>query len=209
MLKFYYSKGSSAIAALILLEEVGAAYEAVEVSIAKGEHRSEAFLRLNPKGRIPALQTAEGVLTENPAILEYIAATHPQADMVPHGAFAQAQARARSAYLCATVHVAFAHLKRGTRWADQASAIKDMQGKVAENLRDCAQLLERELPLSPWALGARYSFCDPYLFLLDGWLRAAGETLDPTPKLATHHEAVRARPATQRALALHAIARDP
>ena len=109
MLKLYYSKGSSAIAAHILLEEVGADYDAIEVSIAKGAHRNPEFLSRNPKGRIPVLQTPDGVITENPAILEYIATTHPDAGLLPKSAFEQAQARSLAAYLCATVHVAFAH----------------------------------------------------------------------------------------------------
>lgn len=203
MLKFYYSRGSSALAAHILLEEVGAQYDAIEVSIAQGEHRSGDFLKLNPKGRIPALETPDGILTENPAILEYIAATHPEAGMAPSGLFAEAQARSLSAYLCATVHVAFAHLKRGHRWAEQESAIREMQHHAGGNLRACAAYLEAELPLSPWALGARYTFCDPYLFLLGGWCRAAGVALDETPRLMAHNTRIRARPATQRALAIH------
>lgn len=206
MLKFHYSRGSSALAAHILLEEVGADYQAIEVSIPKGEHRSADFLRRNPKGRIPVLDTPDGTLTENPAILEYIAATHPEAGLLTQSPFAQAQARALSAYLCATVHVAFAHLKRGKRWADGQSTIEDMQGKVRGNLEDCARYLEAELSLSPWAFGPRYSYCDPYLFLLGGWLGAAGGTLEGMPGLTAHAAAMRARPATQRALARHGIA---
>ena len=205
MLRFYYSKGSSAIAAHILLEDVGAQYDAVEISIPKGEHRSADFLRRNTKGRIPVLQTPEGVITENPAILEYIAATHPDAGLLPSGAFAQAQGRSLSAYLCATVHIAFAHHKRGNRWAQKASTLKDMQGKATDNLKACADYLEAGLPLSPWAFRSGYSFCDPYLFLLDGWLRRVGTTLDEWPKLKAHSDAMRARPATQYVLTLHGI----
>jgi len=202
-LVFCYSKGSSSRAAHILLEEVGAAYEAVEVPIANSAHRSVAFLARNPKGRIPVLETADGVLTENPAILEYIAATHQDAGCLPRGVYAQAQARSLAAYLCGTVHVAFAHHKRGARWATAPTSLEDMKAQAPRNLQDCAEHLEHTLALHPWALGETYSYCDPYLYLLEGWMAGVGGDLRAYPKLSAHAEAVRARPATQRVRALY------
>lgn len=203
MLKLYYSKASSALAAHILLEEAGTPYTAHEVSIAKGDHQQPAFHAMNPKGRIPALLTPDGVLTENPAILEYIAARNPQANLVPRGTFQQAQARSLCAYLCATTHVAFAHLKRGARWSHDLGAQHAMMQKVPENLRDSAGYLEANTSLAPWALGEAYSFCDPYLFLLGSWMDQAGLTLDAYPRLLAHQNAMLARPATRAALAVH------
>lgn len=205
MLKFYYSDGSSALAAHILLHEVATPHEAISVSIAKEEHRAPAFLRSNPKGRIPVLETPDGIITENPAILEYIAATAPDADYIPKGAFQQAQARSLCAYLCATVHVAFAHAKRGARWADADASLRDMQQIVPRNLTASADFLETDLPLGPWALGAEYSYCDPYLFLIGRWCAANGVTLEAFPKLKAHQDAMRARAATQAALTLHGL----
>lgn len=205
MLKLYFSKGSSALAAHIVLEETGVPFEAQEVSIPRGQHLETAFLRLNPKGRLPLLHTPEGLLTENPAILEYIAATHPDAQLMPSGAFDQAQARALCAYLCATVHVAFAHKQRGARWAQTAQALADMAQLVPQNLTQCAAHLEQHTSLAPWALGPRYSFCDAYLFLIGRWMGANGLDLAAYPKLAAHGAAMRARPATQAALKAHGL----
>ncbi|MEP6017561.1 MAG: glutathione S-transferase family protein [Paracoccaceae bacterium] len=205
MLKLYYSKGSSALAAHILLEETNAPYETQEVSIAKGEHLTSEFSILSPKRRLPLLQTPDGLLTENPAILEYIAATHPDCGLLPSGAFAQAQARSLAAYLCSTVHVAFAHNKRGARWSDDGPAIATMQAKVPDNLTAAAHYLESQFPNGTWALGDQYSFCDPYLFLLSEWMQPFELTLASFPKLAAHHAAMRARPATQKAMAAHGL----
>ncbi|MEP4197047.1 MAG: glutathione S-transferase family protein [Aliishimia sp.] len=205
MLKFFYSKGSSALAAHILLEEVGASYEAIEVSIPNGKHLTPEFLQLNPKGRIPVLATLEFTITENPAILEYIAATHQQGATLPKGHIRQAQARSLAAYLCATAHVAFAHKQRGPRWADQEASLKDMLTKVASNLHDCASFLEQGLNSRPWALGQTYSFCDPYLFLMDRWMSAADLSIKAFPKLSAHHEAMLSRPATQKVMDLHGL----
>lgn len=205
MLKLYFSKGSSALAAHILLEDANAAYSTQEVSIPKGEHHSSAFLKISPKGRVPVLETAEGAITENPAILEYIAASHPNANLAPSGIFEQAKARSLCAYLCATTHVAFAHKQRGARWVDDADAVKAMQQRVPQNMAESAAYLEAHIMKGAWALGDAYSFCDPYLFLVGRWMAACDLSLDPYPKLAAHHAAMRARPATMTALAAHGL----
>lgn len=203
MLTLYYSKGSSALAAHILLEDIKAEYTAIEVSISEEAHHNPDFLALNPKGRIPLLVTEHGPLSENPAILEYIAARYPEAGYLPKGEFDLAQARSLAAYLCSTVHVAFAHLKRGSRWAREARSISDMQQVAAQNLLDCAAYLENQLSLAPWALGAQFTYCDPYLFQVGRWMAGASLTLDGFPRLQAHHAAMMARPATLKVLEHH------
>lgn len=205
MLTLYYAKGSSALAPHILLEEVGAEYAVHEVPIAKGANTEPAYLEINPKARVPALMTPNGVITENPAILTYIAAIHPQAHMLPDTPFERAEADALCAYLCATVHVAFAHLLRGARWADSPEAHASMKAKVASNLRDCAEVVEHHHLKGPWAMGDRYTFCDAYLFLMPRWMEKAGVDLSDYPKLAAHHDAMLHRPATLAVMAIHGI----
>ena len=73
MLKIFIANGSISLASLILLEEVGAKYEAMLVDFSRDEQRQDAYLEINPKGRVPSLVTELGVLTETCAILVYIA----------------------------------------------------------------------------------------------------------------------------------------
>jgi glutathione S-transferase len=211
MFTLYYSQGSSALAPHILLEEAGAPYALVEVPLASGAHLQPPYLNINPKGRVPALATPDGVLTENPAILDYIARRFPTARLLPDTLFEQAQGQALSAYLCATMHVAFAHLQRAARWADDPAAQAAMRTKVAPNLADCAALIEAHyLPSSsadaPWVFGARYTLSDAYLFLAPRWLDKAGVSLEAYPKLAAHYQAMRERPATRAALDAQGLA---
>lgn len=202
MLKLYYSKASSALAPHILLEEVGADYRLHEVPLAKGAHKEPGYLAINPKGRVPALGTPEGIITENPAILNYVAATHPEAGMLPETPFMRAQADALNAYICATVHVAFAHKQRGARWADSEEAQKAMQAKVAENMAECAAIIDRHYIKGPWALGDRYTLCDAYLVLVSRWLGMVGVDFAPYPRLRAHRDALLERPATQAVMAV-------
>ena len=82
-MKLFYSRSSCAFAPHMLLFDAGADFEAVEVNFAANEQNSDAFLKINPKGRVPALDTPNGILTENPAILLYIAQTHPDKELAP------------------------------------------------------------------------------------------------------------------------------
>lgn len=205
MLTLYLSKASSALAPHILLEEAGAAYTTCEVPISEGAHRQPDYLRINPKGRVPALDTGRGIVTENPAILLHIAETHPATGLLPEDPVMRARGNALNAYICATVHVAFAHKQRGARWADDPAAQAAMQEKVAANLAECAALIEQTHADGPWALGEHYSFCDPYLFLVPRWLEKAGVPLARYPWLAAHRDAMLGRPSTRRVLAAHGI----
>ncbi len=77
MLKLFHAPGACSLASLIALEEAGADYELIRMSTRDGDQRKAEYLAINPKGRVPVLVTDQGVLTENPAILAYVAQTHP------------------------------------------------------------------------------------------------------------------------------------
>ena len=202
MLKLFYALGSCSLASHIALEEAGADYEGVAISTAAGDQRKPEYLAINPKGRVPALVTDRGVLTETPAILAFVAQSYPQARLAPlEDPFAFAQAQAFNSYLCATVHVAHAHKHRGYRWADDPAALAHMTRKVPEVEAACFQLIEDGLLTGPWVLGEAYSICDPYLFTLSGWLAGDGVDIGQFPKVADHAERMRARPAVRKVLA--------
>ena len=203
-LTFYYAKNSAAYAPHILLEDVGAVYEAIKIDFAGGEQRSAPYLQINPKGRVPSLITDQGILTETPAILAYIAQTHPEQGMAPETAFEFAVAQAFNCYIASTVHVAHAHKHRGARWADHASAHAHMRAKVHQNMTDCAAVIETHYLQGPWVLGNRYSMCDPYLALVTRWLGDDGVDVGQFPKIAAHNQAMRERPSMQTILRLHA-----
>src|ERR1700738_3967158 len=110
------------------IEEVGAPYEAVLVDFGSQAQRSPEYLAINPKGRVPALVTERGTLTETPGLLLFVAQLFPKAELAPFSdPFALAQVQEVNSYLCSTVHVAHAHRMRGTRWANGADAIEAMK----------------------------------------------------------------------------------
>ena len=202
MLRLFYSTGSCALASHIALEEAGAEYEAIRMDLRAGDQHKPEFLDLNPKGRVPALVTNLGVLTENVSILAFIAQSFPDARLAPIDPFGFGQVQAFNAYLASTVHVAHAHGPRASRWADDPAAQAAMREKVADNMATCFQLIEDEMFVGPWVMGEQYTICDPYLFTVSSWLEGDGVDIARFPRVAAHAKRMAERPAVRKALAL-------
>jgi glutathione S-transferase len=201
MLKLYYAPGTCALASHIALEEAGAAYTTERLDFKSNQQTSPEYLKVNPKGRVPALVGDHGVLTETPALLTYIAQSFPQAKLAPlDDAFAFAQVQAFNSYLCSTVHVAHAHKGRGYRWATEESSFADMKGMVPKTMAACFALIERGMLKGPWVMGEQYTICDPYLFTLTGWLEGDGVDLATLPKVMAHRQRMAERPAVKKVM---------
>jgi glutathione S-transferase len=201
MLKLYYTPDTCALASHIALNDAGADYTIARISFAKEEQRQPEYLAINPKGRVPALVTGKGILTETPAILAFIAQSYPQARLAPlDDPFLFAQVQAFNLYLCATLHVAHSHRMRGARWANEPASFADMQRKVPETVGACYQLIEDRLPAGPWVMGESYTICDPYLFTMAQWMEADG--VDPArfPRVRDHRRRMSERPQVRDAI---------
>ena len=198
---FYTAPGTCALVTHITLHEAGAGFELVKIDFGGQQQRSPEYLRVNPKGRVPALATEQGVLTETPALLVFVAQRFPAAKLAPlDDAFAFARMQEFNSYLASTMHVAHAHKRRGARWADDPAVIEAMTVKVPQNMRACAELIEERLT-GPWVLGERYSVADPYLFTIGSWLEGDGVDTSTLPRLMAHRERMNQREAVRRALA--------
>jgi len=202
MIKLFYARGSCSLATHVALEFTGVSYQAVRVDLSKGEQQSSKFLELNPKGRVPALLTSKGVLTETPALLAYVARTWPDANLLPHrDPFEIAEVEAFNAYLCATVHVAHAHNFRASRWVDDHAAIAAIKRKVPQAVGASYRPIEEGLRPGPWVCGEHFTICDIYLFTLSRWLERDGVDTACLPLVMAHRERVRASPEVGRVLA--------
>ena len=197
-LTFFGTKNSCSLATHIALEEAGADYVFKKIDTAAGEQRLPEYLKINPKGRVPALATPDGVLTENVALLLYVAQTHPKARLAPSDVFQLAKMNAFNAYLSSTVHVNHAHKLRGSRWSDDAAVIENLKLKVPQTMTDCATLIETEYLKGPWVMGDQFTVADGYLLTITNWFEGDGVDMSKFPKLVAHKAAMLARPAVQR-----------
>ena len=201
MLKIFVANGSISLASLILLEEVGAKYEAMLVDFSRDEQRKDAYLEINPKGRVPSLVTEQGVLTETCAILVYIAQRFGPEYLASMGdPFLFGRIQEFNSYLASTVHVAHAHRLRGARWVSDQAALEAMQKKVPDAMTQAVTLIEDELLHGPWVMGDIYTICDPYLFTISRWLEDDGVDAGQLPRILEHRRCMMNRSATQAAL---------
>ena len=203
MLKLFYAPGACSLAPHIALEEAGADYEAVRVNFAEGEQRKPEYHAINPTGRVPALVTDWGVLTENPVILGYIAQSFPDAHLADNDdSFAFGTMQAFNCYISSTLHVAFAHSFRAERYADAPEAIAAVKAKAPSSVATAFKLIEEKLSDGrPFVHGGAYTVSDPYLFVMTRWLvRDNMPGLEAFPLSAAHMRRLHERPAVQRVL---------
>lgn len=192
-MQLHYAPGTISIAVAIALEEAGLDYETVRVDFADAEQTKDPYLAINPKGRVPALDVGQTVLTETGAILDYIAALAPQAGLVPDDALQAAAMRGVMYYLASTMHVNHAHKMRGHRWALRQSSFGDMAAKVPETMTASARHVEECCLVGPLVLGDRISLADPYLFVVCNWLEGDGVDVTRFPRILAFRAAMEAR----------------
>ncbi len=196
-MQLYYAPGSISVAAAITLREAGIDHELIRVDFASAEQTKPAYHAINPKGRVPALATPVGVVTETGAILEYVAASAPEAGLVPQDALQAARMREVIYFLASTMHVNHAHKMRGYRWADNESSWADMTAKVTETMRASASHVEANCLVGPYVLGERFSIVDPYLYVVCSWLPGDGLDLVEFPAISAFMDAMSTRPSVR------------
>lgn len=202
-MKLFYAPHTCALASHIALEEAGADYAAIRIDFGAEEQRKSSYLKINPRGLVPALVTNQGVLTETPAILTFVAQSFPDARLAPlNDPFSFAKVQSFNSYLCSTVHIAHAHRMRGYRWADDQAAIEAMRRKVPQSVGDCFFAIEQNMFAGPWVMGDVYTICDPYLFTLAQWLEADGVDISKFPKIEEHRLRTSQRPGVAKVLAM-------
>ena len=201
MLTLYFAPHTCSLASHIALEDAGADYALKRIDFAQDEQQSPEYLKINPKGRVPALVTPYGVLTETPAMLAFIAQSFPKATLAAiDDPFAFAQLQSFNSYICSTLHVAHAHRMRGHRWAYEASSFVDMQRKVPEAVATCYELIERHMMKGRWVMGDVYSVADPYLFTLAQWMESDGVDPERFPRIADHRSRMAERANVRKAI---------
>jgi glutathione S-transferase len=166
MLTLFYAPGACSLAAHIVLEESGEKYEARRVDFSKAEQRSDAYLKINPQGRVPALLLDDGQpLAENTAILPYLG---KRFGLWPKDAVAEAQALSLIGFFAASVHPAHAHISRPERYATNTAYFPDLQEQGRKTFHGYLQQLDQRLAGRQWFSEA-YSVLDPYAFTFYTW----------------------------------------
>jgi glutathione S-transferase len=164
MLMLYYWPGASSVIPHITLEEIGAPYDRKLVNLATGEHKSDAYLKINPRGKVPALSIDGNVLTENVAILTYLAKRFPNAQLLPQDLSEEARCISTMAWFASAVHPTFAHIIRPERFATDTAAQLNMKEMARKTFWAHCKEVNDLLSGKQWMMGAQYTVSDPYAF---------------------------------------------
>ncbi|HEX3952644.1 MAG TPA: glutathione S-transferase N-terminal domain-containing protein [Stellaceae bacterium] len=201
MLTLYYAPGACSMASHIALEESGALYESKPVALAQGEHMKPEYLNnVNSRGKVPALQTDDGVLTENVGILTYLARSFPDAMLMPTDPLGTARALSHMAYLSNTVHPAFTHIMRPGRFASDESAHENLKATGKENFWKLLQEIDGLLDGKDYVLGDTYSVADPYTLVFYGWGKRIGLPVGDLKNYTAFKDRMLQRPAVKKVL---------
>ena len=200
MLKLFYSPGACSLVTHIALEESGAEFEPVRVTLAQAEHLKPEYLDINPHARVPALATGHGVVTENIAILNLIADLFGKDGSVPRDdPYAAARCNELLGWFASTVHISFAQIWRAARFTRDENIHPAIVGGGRENIE--SQFAEIEaLSGEGWLAGGRFTAADAYALTFFRWGRRIGMDMAAFPRWAAHLERLLERPAVQRVL---------
>ena len=171
---FYYYPFSCSTATHIILEESGLVYQRTLVDLSTEEHKDAEYLSVNPKGAVPALLDGNGLLTENQAILTYIADQVPHKNLLPPVGDPERYRAHEWMNFCATkLHTYSRAIFRPSAYSDtnDEAALHDIRAHGVSMIQAACPLVESKLDSREWAVGQHFGVVDAYLFIMYLWSR--------------------------------------
>ncbi|MGX5053901.1 glutathione transferase GstA [Enterobacter asburiae] len=199
-MKLYYAPDTCSLSPYIVLREL-----AIEFELVKVDNRSKLtadgrdFLTINPKGYVAALELDDGkILTEGPAILQYLADLKPERGLAPRAdSWERVRLQEWLNFITSEIHAGSAPLFNRV-------LPEEVKTIFREKLFRRFDFLQETLSTSAYLMGASFSVADAYLFTVLGWARFFAIELSPWPALLAYREKISARPAVQAALGAEA-----
>jgi len=195
-MKLYYSPGACSLSPHIVSRELG-----LPVELKKVNNKDKTFdgggdyRKVNGKGYVPALELDNGeVLTEGPAIVQYLADQKPDAGLAPKaGSFERYKLQEWLNFITSELHKSFSPLFRPTTPEDYKPVAK-------ENLANRLQWLDQQLAGKDYLMGRNFTVADAYLFTVASWSKHVGIDTSKWPNLSAYLARVAARPKVQEAM---------
>jgi glutathione S-transferase len=195
-MKLYFSPGACSLSPHIALREAGLTFDTMKVDLAtKQVADGTDFKAINPKGYVPVLQLDDGsVLTEGPAIVQYIADQAPVSKLAPAaGTLERYRLMEWLNYITSEMHKSFSPL-----FNPQAS--DELKTLVRDALAQRFDYLSTQLQGKPYLMGETFTVADGYLFTVLGWTVPTQIDLSKWPVLTAYVDRIAARPAVRAAM---------
>lgn len=206
-MKLHYKPGACSMASHIILNELEIPFDLDETDTdANKTETGDDFLKVSPNGYVPALITDEGdIITENPAVLQYLADQSPDADLAPpNGTLARTRLQEALNFISSELHVSFGPFFSG----------RELDGDARQRAetgvgRRAAHVEQRLADGRPFLLGDTFTVADAYAFVVLNWAGFVGVSLEAHPKTQAYVARVAARPATVKAMVSEGLMEQP
>ena len=200
MLALYFSPGACSTASHSGLEEAGAQYAERPTLLAKGEHKTADYSKINPRAKVPALAVDDRVITENTAILTYIARRFPEKKLLPADPVAEAQCISTMAWLSNIVHPAFTHFFKPEKFASSEAAHADVKQTGRNTFFESLKEIDSLLQGKQWMMGDQFTVADCYATVFYGWGVRAELPVKELTNYTAWKDRMLARPAVRKVL---------
>lgn len=174
MMTLYFCPGACSLASHIGLEETAAPYETKPILLPKREQRTEAYLKINPRGKVPALSVDGKVLIENTAILTYLARRFPDKNLMPSDPAEESRCIATMCWFSSVVHPSYQRMHRPERFAEGEAAQTAVKENGKESFWANCQEIDSMIQGNDWIMGREYTLVDPYALVFYGWGQRSG-----------------------------------
>jgi glutathione S-transferase len=200
MMTLFFSPGACSLASHIGLEETGVPYELKPVMLAKGQQRTPEYLKINPRGKVPAFIVDGKTIVENTAILTYLARRFPEKKLMPADSAEEARCVGTMCWFSSIVHPSYQRINRPERFADGEVAHPAIKENGRNSFWANLEEIESMFQGNDWIMGRDFTVVDGYALVFYGWATRSGFPVKDLKEYTAWQERMMARPTVRRAV---------
>jgi glutathione S-transferase len=200
MMTLYFSPGACSLASHIGLEETGAPYEIKPILLAKGQQRTEDYLKINPRGKVPALSVDGKILVENTGILTYRARRFPDKKLMPADPAEEARCIGSMCWFSSVVHPSYQRCHRPERFAEGEAALAAVKENGRKSFWANLQEIDSMIQGNDWIMGREFTVVDGYALVFYGWGARSGFPIKELSAYTAWQERMMQRPTVKKSV---------
>ena len=200
MMTLFFSPGACSLASHIGLEETGAPYELKPILLAKQQQRTEEYLKINPRGKVPALSVDGKILVENTAILTYLARRFPEKKLMPTDPAEEARCIGTMCWFSSIVHPSYQRVNRPERFAEGEAAHAGVKENGRKMFWANLQEIDAMIQGNDWVMGREFTVVDGYALVFYGWATRSGFPVKDLAAYSAWQERMMSRPTVRKSV---------
>ena len=198
MMTLFFSPGACSLASHIGLEETGAPYELKPILLAKQQQRTEEYLKINPRGKVPALSVDGKILVENTAILTYLSRRFPEKKLMPADPAEEARCIGTMCWFSSVVHPSYQRAHPPERFAEGEAAATAVKENGKKSFWANCQEIDAMIGGHDWVMGNTFTLVDPYALVFYGWGARGGFPMKELRSYTAWQERMMNRPTVRK-----------